>query len=447
MELGFTRRAAFSRDGRLVAAGGKRSVQVMDLRERKVIARLPIKHELTALAFHPRTSTVAWTNDDGELESWAIGDSAPVSRGRGQGIAFSPDGRLAATNRDGRVVLLDATTFDILGAPLEGVRGTSTDVISFSEDGTQLAVAISGTQIGVWQLEPRGAVLSESGWLQRLRPLPTPAPKPFPRIDRDGRLEGRVLVGGKPVANAVVTLEPHHQEYEDARALPRLTTRTKSDGSYLFENVPTITWQQLVRAPGATIGGYIYPMREQKAHKTDVRLDPAVTIHGKVVGPDNAPVRGAAVFHAATYSADELELVTDANGRFVIDHLRPSRTYAISVRRADGAVRSKTFDISKPGPIDTTLKLAAANDPDVVHFIVVDKAGAPVAGARVMVEMQAGKADASGKASIDVDTSVSGGKGLRAQVVNKETYPISEATRIDVPQPTPVTPVKLVVER
>ncbi len=441
LEVGITTRAAFSRDGRLVAVGGAGALKVMDLREYSVVT-LPLPHQLTALAFHPRTNVVAWTSTEGQLESWTIGQAKPVAHGPGQGLAFSPDGRFAATNRDGKIVVLDATTLRVTGAPLEGVRGVFTDAIAFSEDGTQLAAAISGTEIGVWQLAPRRAPPFEDGWLQRLRPLPTPAPAPFPPIHHDGRLEGRVFVGGKPVANAEVTIEAHHQEYDDARALPRLATRTAADGSYRFENAPTIVYQQLVRAPGATIGGYVFDMREKKVHNADVRLDPAVTIRGRVLGPNNAPAGGVRVLHLADYGTAELDIATDAKGRFVIDHLRPAATtYAISVRRADGAVRGMTFDLSKPGPIDATVKLAPPDDPRVVHFLVVDKAGNPIGGARIESESQGTKADANGKASIDV---APGRKGSRARVIGDDRRGISDYAGFDLPQAAPIT---LVVDR
>ena len=433
LDLGFTRRAAFSRDGRYAAAGGKTGLQVVDLRAEKVVASLPLAQELTSLAFHPTTNTLAWTDDERELWSWKIGDPAPVKHGAGTGFAFSPDGRFAAVNRVNKLELLDATTLTAIGAPLEGVAGVFTDAIAFSDDGTQLAVAISGTEIGVWQLAPRTAKPFEDGWLKQLRPLPTPAAKPFPKIEHDGRLEGRVLIGDKPVANAEVTISAHHQEYDDARALPPLTTRTKADGSYLFENAPTIIYQQLVRAPGATIGGYVFDMREKKSHKADVKLDPAVTIRGQVLGPDNKPARSVRIVHIRGYGDQQVDIVTDAKGRFVIDHLRPATKYPVTARRADGAVRSKLLDISKPGPLAATLKLAAPTDPSVVQIVVVDKTGAPAANARVSSDSNETLTDASGKASLDID-----GKQLRLRANGEDGSAISDSIDLQMPQPAPI---------
>lgn len=441
LELGLTRAAAFSRDGRYVAVGGQDSVQIMDLPARELIAKVPLRHGVSALAVHPSGAMIAWTNSEGQLESWSLDDRRLVARGAGAGIAFSPDGRFVVTYREGNIVQLDATTFEPLGAPLQGVHGAFVEAIAFSDDGALLAVATQH-QLRIWQLAPSRVEASlEVGWLQQLRPLPLPQPRPFPPFERGGRLAGRVLVSDRPVANAVITLEPHHQEYDDARALPKLTARTKADGSYELEHVPEITWSMLVEAPGATRSGYVLGMREQKAHQVEVRLDPAVTIRAQVVGPKGATAKGVRVFHRATYGTEELDFAADATGRFVIDHLRPGGTYALTARRPDGAVRSKVFDIGKPGPIEVTLRLAAPADPSVVHFLVKDESGQPVAGAEVSVENQAAKTDTSGKTSIDVDTSVTGPKRLRAHTVKRlgaVTALTAEPQLIDIPQAKPV---------
>ena len=442
VEVGFANVAAFSSDGRYLAVGGD-VVHLYDVKTRELASARPA-HPVYAIAFQPKQPVVVWTTSDAELESWRVGDSAAVHRGKGTGVAFSPDGHYLATVHD-HPVLLDASTFHHLGIELDGLRAATADAIAFSADSRQLAIAMAG-DIGVWQLEAVPArPAADDSWFARMRPLPVPPPKPFPRIGRDGELDGRVLVGGKPVANAEITLSPHAQEYADARALPPITVHTSRDGSYHFANVPTIIWEQLVVARGATIGGYVFDMRQKKVHHADVKLDPAVTIVGTVLGPDKRRANNVRIFHPGGYADREVDVPTEPDGAFVIDHLRPGVDptggpghYSLTARRGDGAVAAALVDISKPGPARVTLTLRPVGDPRVLRVSVVDPAGSPVAGALVSVESWWNKTDAAGQTSLDIDTSVTGPKGLRARVNKADGWARSDEVSVDLPRADPV---------
>jgi len=134
----------------------------------------------------------------------------------------------------------------------------------------------------------------------------------------------------------------------------------------------------------------------------------------------------------------DTDLKAAADGSFTIDHLRPieagpQRNFDVVFRRGDGAVRTMRFDIAKPGPITAPVKLLGAKDPHVVRVHVVDKAGAPVVGAELIVNESNGvPTDVAGDASLDVmaltrvPVRVRGGPGG------------SDQTLVDLPQRAPL---------
>jgi hypothetical protein len=92
------------------------------------------------------------------------------------------------------------------------------------------------------------------------------------------------------------------------------------------------------------------------------------------------------------------------------------------------------FDIGKPGPITAPVKLLRATDPHVVRVHVVDKAGAPVSGAELIVNESNGvPTDAAGDASLDV-------KDLTRVPVRVRGGPGggSGQTLVDLPQRAPL---------
>jgi hypothetical protein len=170
----------------------------------------------------------------------------------------------------------------------------------------------------------------------------------------------------------------------------------------------------------------------------------AVTIIGAVVGPDGNVAHDVRVYHPPfdELGVREVDVEVDAQGKFAIPPMRaspsPMARYWITARRADGAVRSRQVDISKPGVICVELKLAAATDPTLLHVVVVDTAGAPVPGAHVALEDQPAKTDARGETSLDYDASITGSKHLRLRVNRSSGWARGHA-EVDLPRSAPVT--------
>jgi len=156
VDVGFANVAAFSRDGRYLAAGSS-VVFVVNLQTHAVSTIQPAA-PIHAIAMDPSQPSIVWATQDRQIETWKLGDDAPREIGRGSFVAYSPDGQyLAIVDRD--LVLLDAKTLKPVNRiPLSGGGQVEhhTDAIAFSDDSRQIAIVVEH-DLWVWQLEPVSA--------------------------------------------------------------------------------------------------------------------------------------------------------------------------------------------------------------------------------------------------------------------------------------------------
>ena len=151
--------AAFSPDGRFVAAGGVARgdggpvVRLWRWRQRKlVMERGGFAHRADGVAFSPSGSLLAAVVED-EIRVWGIGDGALVARFQGRGdllsVAFDPSGELvAAGGSSGATWLWDLRSKRRV-AMLTGHRNTVT-AVGFSSDGRYLVTAGHDGIATVW---------------------------------------------------------------------------------------------------------------------------------------------------------------------------------------------------------------------------------------------------------------------------------------------------------
>jgi len=440
-------RAVFSADSTKIAFSTKdNTIGVYDISAHHVTMLPKVHKELVlGLAFDPKRPVLVTADGDFAVYAWDLARETRTRIGeQGSLAAYSPDGRyLALAHRD-QVVILDAASLHRAFPPLKIKFSWGPDGLAWAPDSHQLAIASGGDTVTVVDLAP-GEVAAgpasgadvDSAW-SRLHRLPAPAPGVPPPILRDGVVEGSITLAGAPVAGAEIRLVPHEQEWPDARALTGPTAKTGKDGTFYLDHVPQIEWNARVEATGTTVSGFVADLRHEPSVKVQLRVEAAVTIRGRVVGPDGRPAKDVRVVHYHYDGTVDTDQKTDAGGAFTIDHLRPveagpSQNFDVVFRRGDGAVRTVRFDIGKPGPRTAPVTLLRATDPHVVRVHVVDKTGAPIAGAELIVnEMNGVPTDAAGDASLDVMDL------KRVPVRVRGLGGGSDQTLVDLPQRTPL---------
>ncbi len=166
------RAVAFSRDGRRLAAAGGAPAQfgevlVWDLPSHKLLATLRGHADcLYAVAFSPDGARIATAGYDKLIKLWDAASGKELATLKDHidaiyALQFSPNGkRLASGAADRTVKLWDAVTGErlfTLGEPLDGVLA-----LAFHPSGKQIAAAGADKFIRVWDLAEKGGTLVHS---------------------------------------------------------------------------------------------------------------------------------------------------------------------------------------------------------------------------------------------------------------------------------------------
>jgi WD40 repeat protein len=170
--------AAFSPDGRLLAAGDFNGVRVWEVSTRRLVASLEgATGRVNSVAFSPDGRLVA-AGDAGSVRLWSLASRRQVAEltrndrraygGAFNGVAFSPDGRLLAAVGPGGMRLWEAHARWRPVVVRDPHAGTA-DAVAFSGDGRTLAFASSKAELGeivLWdarQRRVRRTLQSEDG--------------------------------------------------------------------------------------------------------------------------------------------------------------------------------------------------------------------------------------------------------------------------------------------
>ena len=168
------RAAAFSPDGKMLAARSWNNIKLWDVARRKNFSTIPIGREQltrsTALAFSPDSKGLAWgTKNQVKLRKHVskslfglMNLNATTLKGHTddiRSVAFSPDGKILASSvRHGAVKLWDTET----GANITTLEDAGGPVV-FSPDGKLLASRGNVQEIKLWDLETQTDLMTLRG--------------------------------------------------------------------------------------------------------------------------------------------------------------------------------------------------------------------------------------------------------------------------------------------
>jgi WD40 repeat protein/DNA-binding SARP family transcriptional activator len=149
--------AAFSRDGRTLAAATSSGVQFWSVRDQRVGRTLHSNaFDLIGVALSDDGKVLASIGDDAAVRIWDATARRPVQRlldgdpGGATSVDVTPDGRTLATGgSDGAVRVWDTRTRRQLGEPLRGHTGAVL-AVAFGRDGRTLASAGADGDVRLW---------------------------------------------------------------------------------------------------------------------------------------------------------------------------------------------------------------------------------------------------------------------------------------------------------
>ncbi|MBK9032954.1 MAG: carboxypeptidase regulatory-like domain-containing protein [Myxococcales bacterium] len=195
-----------------------------------------------------------------------------------------------------------------------------------------------------------------------------------------GRIRGRVLRGGQPVAGAVV--------WYSGGQRPPGSTRTDAGGEYEVRNLVASTYRLGAESGSARSAEISITLTARQQAQLDLILT-AETALSETVTSSGRPVGYAVVTAARDDGKDDGIGTTDAMGRFEISGLAGDGTYAVTAVMQAGMplpiANGPSTRLAAGGAAEVAVEVTVPQD--VIAGRVVDPRGAPVPDAAVMAVM------------------------------------------------------------
>lgn len=178
-----------------------------------------------------------------------------------------------------------------------------------------------------------------------------------PAHDLDARV---VDPDGQPIPGAWIRCSAQPltvERTEDGRVVTtrRLVKLTDAEGLAALTYLPPGSFELKIRAPGYQTFTDVLVLDQADAEQTFV-LHPGGRVHGRVVDPDGAPVRGTRVWVHRPGLAPLIETTTNERGAFELDGIPFGERYVFAgVESGIGARTRWTFGPEDPEPAHLTL--------------------------------------------------------------------------------------------
>lgn len=202
-----------------------------------------------------------------------------------------------------------------------------------------------------------------------------------------GSLSGTVRRHGKGIPHTMVRAS-------GTNGVNTRATTTDEAGRFVIEGLDADDYRIWAHSPGAGAFSYLDKrIRVEPATRAEVDLELrfGASISGSVVDTSGAPVGGAFVKFARAEGNDLSRCTTDPAGRFRCTSMSGGGVYKVEVAGSDASPRPYDFVGAPPAPVflrddddrvdDVRLVVDARTL--VIKGVVVDRAGEPVADARV----------------------------------------------------------------
>jgi RNA polymerase sigma factor (sigma-70 family) len=206
-------------------------------------------------------------------------------------------------------------------------------------------------------------------------------------VEQLGSLTGNVLRHGKTIPHTMVRASGTN--WVNTRS-----TETDENGRFLIEGLDADDYRILAHSPGA--GAFFYLDKRIRIEpgtraEVDLELRFGASIAGSVVDRSGAPIQGAFVKFAWAEGDDLSHCTTDSAGRFRCTSMTGGGAYKIEVAGSEASPRPYDFVGEAPPPIFLRdgddhvdgVRLVVDARTLVIKGTVVDRAGQPVADARV----------------------------------------------------------------
>jgi murein DD-endopeptidase MepM/ murein hydrolase activator NlpD len=192
-------------------------------------------------------------------------------------------------------------------------------------------------------------------------------------VARRIEITARVVRGGRPAAGFDVALR-------DGSGPARATAVSDAEGRVRFADLPQASYELSAHGPGAASR----LVRVDGASEVAIELGPATDVRGRVTDDGGGAVRATVTLIPAEGDLAVRSAETDGSGGFAIDGV-PAGRWEVAVE-APGHVPAASYVLEATGArSDLDLRMRRGGS---VSGLVVDPAGAPVAGATLVLRRQ-----------------------------------------------------------